>query len=208
MSSRTMLVLLGLIASATSLPAQSEALGTALGVGYVVLGVGAIHRLTSGSDDVRVGSVVRATARTPRGLVALSGSVIAIDADSLTLDVDSTLQRIARWDLRSFDVYRGTEHKWAQGWAAGFIAGGALGAVAGYASGDDKGNDFLQFTATQKAGFLGAFGALSGSLIGSLIGAAVAGDRWDHLDRLPLAPSVSVVPLAHRGVAVSAHVRF
>jgi hypothetical protein len=205
----TTLVLLALVSRVAPLRAQSEVAGAALGVAYGALSLAAIHHLVSRSDNAEVGSLVRVSAQTSRGVILLSGKIAAIRPDTLTLyAADSTRQSIARFDLQSVDVYRGDGRRWAEGWAIGLLSGGAIGAIGGYAAGDDHGNDFLNFTRGDKAAILGIVGAVTGSVVGTLVGTMVRDEHWDHADWLRGASSVSVMPLGGHAVAVGAHLHF
>jgi hypothetical protein len=187
---RAVLVMVAACSFARPAAAQSEAsggaiMGTALGIGYLVLSGASIYRLTQGGDAVAVGAIVRFRSRGPSDLGEIKGRLTATDADSITVLVDDAPRRFARTDVRDMSGFVGMERKWAQGWAAGFVTLGTVGAVAGLASGDDPPSDWFSFTAPQKGVILGIVGAITGSTLGALIGGTIEGERWRIVDRLP-----------------------
>jgi hypothetical protein len=147
--------------------------------------------------EARLGSEIRLTPRDE--LQAVRGRLTGITADSIELATDSATVRFGRRDVRSVEIYAGTERQWAQGWRTGLIAGGASLGVVGFAlssicifEGDCPVSPVLATIAGT------VVGAVGGSMIGALLGATQQHERWRRATGFS-APALGLVPVdAHR----------
>ena len=162
-------------------------------VGSCVLmcgGNAAARPLWAQSSGLRVGDVARVSVTTP-ALTGLVGRVVAVTADSLTLQTDPPVARItisraaltsAERRLRSSRV----KHTLA-GAVLGLLAGGAIGGITGAAT--------AKPCSIYSDGFCGrglgaAFGTMGGGALGLIagttIGLAMPVERWSPLKNLGL----------------------
>jgi hypothetical protein len=194
--------------AAETLSAQQAATGdlvaAGLGIGYLTLSVGAVVRLAGHAREAKVGDRVRG--RQP----SLTGTVTAIDPDSVTIRSDSGEIRLARGEAPALRVNEARERKWAQGWAIGLLTGASLGALMGAATeapAEDPSCDFICPNRGQMAAIAGVAMGVSGSVLGALIGAATHGERWSRISGFAERASVQVAPRS-RALGVGARVRF
>jgi hypothetical protein len=197
-----------LLASFVGMPNTASAQEEVL-IGWGALSIGAIVSLAHHSRPAMPvpGARVRLRFANPPAQM-LAGRLTALDADSITIEPDSTSpRRIARSDVAGMKVNVGRRGRWADGWAIGLGSGALLGAAAGYSTGDDDESDFFYFTRAEKAGLGAVAGAFVGSSVGALIGLA-GPDRWVDATGFDARGRVAVVPIVGPRMGLSASIRF
>jgi hypothetical protein len=121
------------------------------------------------------------------------GVVVAVDEDSLHLELasDSSRVAVARNGITELQASAGAHGNAGRGALIGFFVGATAGGFMGYSQGDDPPGLF-SFSAGDKALVLGVLGGGAGALVGLVIGGSSRTDTWVNVPatgaRVSLAP--------------------
>lgn len=155
--------------------------------------------LLTQAGELHPGDVARVSATAPP-LRHFVGRIVSLTADTLALETDEPVARIAisraaltSTERRLPDASR-AEHAMIGG-ALGLVGGGALGGLAGAAGGKRCSTEAPGFPCRDLGAVIGAIGGgVLGMLVGTAIGLALPVERWSPVKRL----SLSMTPI-HTG---------
>jgi len=169
-------------------------------VTLVILGlVGSLPLRLATQTTGSLGFGQRVRLRTESSSSWVTGTILALDADSVRLLLSDTTRQLSirRRAITRLEVSRGMKSSAGRGARKGLLIGAAVGVLAGVAPDDQS-----YFTAPQRALLLGVgFGGL-GALLGSIIGGSSVHERWDRVSlgeaRVTLVPHGASVILSFR----------
>jgi len=171
-------------------------------VTLVILGlVGSfpLRLATQATGSLGLGQRVRL--RTESSSSWVTGTILALDADSVRLLLSDTTGQLSirRGAITRLEVSRGMKSSAGSGARTGLLIGAAFGALVFVGSGDDQSGWFSP-TAGEKALLVGVTGGV-GALVGSIAGSSVH-ERWRRVSlaeaRVALLPRGAALMLSFR----------
>lgn len=139
-----------------------------------------------------------------RGMTPLSGTLIAVRADSLLLDTGAEKLSVPRSLVARLEVSRGKRSQGGRGALIGLAGGLTLGGIIGYAACNATTSPASCFESQEGSQYYflvtWAISGAAGALLGAVIGGRVRGERWQVV---PLVGAALGSP-GHLGIGIRA----